>query len=131
MLTLPNSLDFAGLPSPVIEVVDVHRHAAEKLHTLCRDFGDRENSRVRDLVDLVILVEHGQIDPAKAAVAVRRVWSERETVAPPSAFPSLPESWPGRYEQLAANHALHAVSFEAAAALAVRLWIDMFRDRQT
>jgi predicted nucleotidyltransferase component of viral defense system len=74
-LQVPNSLDFAGIPAPMIEVVDVHRHAAEKLHALCRDFGDRENSRVRDLVDLVILIEHDQLDPAKVATSVRHVLS--------------------------------------------------------
>jgi hypothetical protein len=58
-MALPNSLDFAGIPAPVIEIIDVHRHAAEKLHAMSRDFGDRENSRVRDLVDLIILLEHG------------------------------------------------------------------------
>jgi hypothetical protein len=52
-IELPNLLAFAGVPAPVVEVVDVHRHAAEKFHAMLRDYGDRENTRVRDLVDLV------------------------------------------------------------------------------
>lgn len=47
---LPNSLDFAGIAAPVIEIIEVHRHAAEKLHGMLKDVGDRENTRVRDLV---------------------------------------------------------------------------------
>jgi len=46
-LPLPNSLDFAGIPTTEVEIVDVHRHAAEKFHAMTRDFGDRENSRVQ------------------------------------------------------------------------------------
>lgn len=47
-VALPNLLAFAGIPSPVVEIVDVHRHAAEKFHAMLREFGDRENTRVRD-----------------------------------------------------------------------------------
>jgi hypothetical protein len=130
-LKMPNSLNFAGIPDPVIDVVDVHRHAAEKLHALCRDFGDRENSRVRDLVDIVILIEHNQLDPAKVATSVRQVWSERDADAPPLTLPSLPESWPHRYEQLAADHDLHTQSFNAALALVGQLWADMFPAQET
>jgi hypothetical protein len=50
-LMLPNSLAFADVPASAIEVIDVHRHAAEKFHGMLRDFGERENSRVRDLVE--------------------------------------------------------------------------------
>jgi hypothetical protein len=57
-MALPNSLAFAGVPTRIAEIIDVHRHAAEKFHAMLRSHGDRENSRVRDLVDLVILIEH-------------------------------------------------------------------------
>src|SRR5680860_189942 len=52
-VSLPNSLAFADVPAPEIEIIDVPRHAAEKFHAMTKDFGERENSRVRDLVDLV------------------------------------------------------------------------------
>jgi len=125
-VVLPNSLDFAGIPAPVIEIVDVHRHAAEKLHAMLRDFGERENSRVRDLVDVVILMEHDLLAPATVATATRQVWAERDGIAPPKAFPPLPESWPHRYERLAADHHLDTQSFPAAAARVGRLWDEMF-----
>lgn len=128
---LPNSLDFAGIPAPMIEVVDVHRHAAEKLHAMSRDFGDRENSRVRDLVDLVILTEHGLLLPAKVAKATKQVWVERDGTAPPERFPALPESWPARYESLAAEHGLDTRLFTEAAAVIDRLWAQMFVYEET
>jgi hypothetical protein len=129
LLTLPNALDFAGIPATTIEVVDVNRHAAEKLHALCRDYGDRDNTRVRDLVDLVILVEHDQLDPPSVAEAAAQVWQERDATSPPVSLPPMPESWPRRYTSPATEHDLHAQSFDAATALVHRLWGDMFPNR--
>ena len=125
-LELPNSLDFAGIPGTVIEIINVNRHAAEKFHAMLRDYGDRENSRVRDLVDVVLLVEHRLLTPSLVADATRAVWRERDDASPPLAFPSLPESWPDRYERLCAELDLDAGTFTAALAQVERLWFDMF-----
>jgi hypothetical protein len=78
LVTLPNSLDFAGIPAAVIEIIDVHRHAAEKFQAMLRDFGDRENSRVRDLVDLVILIDYVSDTHSfpEAVALVGRFWAE-------------------------------------------------------
>lgn len=125
-LRLANLLDFAGVPAPVVEVVDVNRHAAEKFHAMLRDFGDRENSRVRDLVDLALLIEHDLLDTTRLAEAAAQVWAERDATAPPSSLPSLPATWPERYERLAADHNLSTSSFAAAVEAVERLWADMF-----
>lgn len=56
---LPGILDFAGLPRHEVEIIDPEQHFAEKIHALTRSYGDRENTRVRDLPDLVLLIEDG------------------------------------------------------------------------
>lgn len=83
-MALPNSLGFAGIPVRVVEVIDIQRHAAEKLHGMLRSFGDRDNTRVRDLIDLVLLIERGLLDPAKVEAATRQVWVERDGVDLPN-----------------------------------------------
>ena len=123
---LPNSLAFAGIESPTIEIIDVQRHAAEKFHGMQRDFGIRDNSRVRDLVDLVILHENDLIDPPRLSAAVRNVWREREQTEPPATLPAFPESWPDRYEQLATDHDLQTRAFPAAVTLVTDLWVALF-----
>lgn len=130
-VVLPNSLEFAGVPAREVEMVDVHRHAAEKFHAMLRDFGDRENSRVRDLVDLVMLIDHDLLTAANLAAAARRVWAERDGVEPPAAIPPLPESWPDRYERVAAEHQMDTQSFPAAVASVARLWAKMFPTEET
>ncbi|MEO6469937.1 MAG: nucleotidyl transferase AbiEii/AbiGii toxin family protein [Acidimicrobiia bacterium] len=125
-VALPNSLAFAGIGSPTIEVIDVHRHAAEKFHGMLRDHGERENSRVRDLVDIVILSEHQLLDTTLVAVAVKVVWRERNGANPPASFPVLPDSWPDRYERLVGDLQVDAETFPAAVALVTALWLAMF-----
>lgn len=119
-----------GRPAPV-ETIDDHRHAAEKLHAMPLDFGDRENSRVRDLVDLVLLIEQDLLKPDAAAAATRQVWAERDGIEPPATLPPLPESWPDRYERLAVDHDLDAQTFPAALTLIDRLWTEMLPTRET
>lgn len=80
----------------------------------------------RDLVDLVILIEHGMLDPACVAAAARQVFSERDAVEPPAVLPPLPESWPDRFERLVADHDLETQLFPAGVVLVQRLWAEMF-----
>jgi hypothetical protein len=129
-LPLPNSLAFAGIPTTEIEIIDVDRHAAEKFHAMTRDYGDRENSRVRDLLDLVILIEHRMITPRAVRVAAVAVWEERDAAAPPRHLPPFPPSWPGRYQELAANHDVDAQTYPRAALLVHGLWVEMFPSDQ-
>ena len=89
-LELPNALAFAGIPPTTAEVVDLHRHVAEKFHAMLRTFGERENSRVRDLYDVALLIEHDLLQPTQLAEAAERVWSERDGTAPPSDLPTFP-----------------------------------------
>jgi hypothetical protein len=122
-LAIPSSLAFAGIPTVEVEAVDIHRHAAEKFHGMLRDFGERENSRVRDLA---ILLEHDLLEPAQTAAAVRSVWLERDNTEPPDNLPRLPESWPDRYRRLAASHGIEIPPYVAAVATVTQLWRTMF-----
>jgi hypothetical protein len=121
---LPNSMAFADLPERTIEIVDINRHAAEKLHAMSRDFGERENSRVRDLVDLVLLHEHGSLDPAALAVHVRAVWAERDADKEPGETPRPRASWRDGYARHIDDLGLQT-DFDAAEAMIIQLWQQM------
>jgi Nucleotidyl transferase AbiEii toxin, Type IV TA system len=125
-VTMPNALDFAGFAAVEVEIVDVHRHAAEKLHGMLKDFGERENSRVRDLADLMLMLDAELLSPRRLAAVASDVWMERDAAAPPTVFPQLPTSWPPRYERLAAENEIDPPSFHAAAERAAALWRAMF-----
>lgn len=119
---LPNSLDFANVPDTIVEIIELNRHAAEKFHGMTRDFGSRENSRVRDLVDLVILIDNDLLDLARLRHSVADVWNERNHSVPPPELPALSETWPKRYERLATEHDLDTTDFATAEQKVRLLW---------
>lgn len=121
-IELPNSLDFADVPATVVEIVEVNRHAAEKFHGMTRDFGTRENSRVRDLVDLVILIDNELLDVDRLRASVVDVWSERNQSEPPSELTVLPMAWPSRYERMAVEYDLDTTDFAEAEQKVRLLW---------
>lgn len=127
---LPSMLDFAGFPANVVEIIDIHRHAAEKLHAMTRDFGDRENSRLRDLVDLVLMLEHEMLTPALLAARTTDVWAEREKSNPPPDLPRLPESWANRYGPLTVELDIDTRSYPSAVSIVADLWRAMYPNEE-
>lgn len=123
---IPTILDFVGIEPVEMEVVDIHRHTAEKLHAMLRTYGDGESSRVRDLVDLMLILEHEELNLRVLAKTVRTVWQERNDDEPPTSFPGVPEGWPARYEQLASENQVDPPSFTEAAERASALWAEIF-----
>lgn len=130
-MTIPTALDFAGAVPVEMEVIDIHRHAAEKLHAMLRIYEDGESSRVRDLIDLMLLLEHEPLGPATLARTVTTVWEERDGVPPPQSFPGLPQGWPTRYEQLASEHDIDPPTFLEASGRAAALWAEMFPPKES
>lgn len=118
-------LDFAGVPAVEVEIVDINRHAAEKFHGMLKQFGDRENTRVRDLGDLMLMEEEELLDLPTLEVAVQKVWSERGGT-PPFPFPELPAGWSERYERLATDNDIELRSFAEAHRRAKALWHKLF-----
>lgn len=94
--------DLVGEPFTV-PAIDVHRHAAEKFHAYARLYAhDRPSSRVKDLVDIVLLAGSGLLDPSRLRSALRTVFLERRTPLP-GVLPGPPADWAGPFAALAAE----------------------------
>lgn len=100
-LPLPNTLEFAGTPARSIEAVDRRQHFAEKLHALTRDYGDRSNTRIKDLADLVLLIESPLDADSSLMNAVRHVFSLRNTHPVPHEIDDPPAAWMSGYPDIA------------------------------
>jgi hypothetical protein len=93
-------LAFAGIePSPV-QMITREQQFAEKIHayTLPRN---APNSRVKDLVDLVLLIAEGQLDLEKCASALRRTFERRDTHPLPTALEMPTMAWQTPFEAMA------------------------------
>lgn len=127
-------LHFAGIAPIEFPVYPVLQHLAEKLHayTLPRD---QENTRVRDLVDLVIIVSTEIVEADRLSRAVEATFGVRGTHPIPDRLPEPPASWAQPFAVIAAQTMhLPIADLLEGHALAAQFW-DPFltarADRQT
>lgn len=108
-LASQNWLEFAGIPAVVISVISADQQFAEKIHsyTLPRDV---QNSRVKDIVDVILLIETNQIDEKRVSEAINKTFARRNTHLIPKELDSPPEFWIEKFNHLAEecklNHTL-------------------------
>lgn len=126
-IVMPNTLAFAGVPDVEVEVVDLAQHFAEKLHAFTREYGDRPNTRVKDLTDLVLLVEVGLEPDAHVLTAVEHVFEARGTHAVPVELPVPPAAWDATYAIQAEELQLVPQEIADAARVVDGFWSDVRR----
>ena len=129
-VALPGVLDFAGLPRHDIEIVDPEQHFAEKMHALTRSYGDRENSRVRDLPDLVLLIEDGVTATPGLLLIVVHVFDTRASHGMPDELPDPPSSWRDAYPETARDMDVTAATLDEAMALVRAFWATLIHMNQ-
>jgi predicted nucleotidyltransferase component of viral defense system len=119
--SLQSSLRFAGVPDLDIDLVDLDHHFAEKLAAYTADRGLRENTRVKDLTDMVLLVETG-VEPTRRLRDVAVVIFEARGESAPAVLPPPPASWAAVYAAQAAEVRLGAVTIADAHRLVQEFW---------
>ncbi len=92
--------DFAGLPRPEFRMISREQQFAEKVHAYTLPRRERENSRVKDLIDLVLL-RATPMDPQRVRLSIEKTFARRNTHSIPVALATPPETWKARFETLA------------------------------
>jgi hypothetical protein len=105
--------DFAGLPKPRFRAISREQQFAEKLHAYTLPRKGRMNSRVKDLVDLVILIELGGLDHSVLRKAIQATFDRRATHSLPSTLPDPPADWAKPFAALANECGLKVNAVEA------------------
>jgi hypothetical protein len=95
-------LGFAGIPAVVVPALSVEQHWAEKFHAYTRP-RETPNSRVRDLVDLVLILECEAPATERAGAAVDATFRRRGTHSVPDVVPEPPSGWATPFAGLAAE----------------------------
>ena len=94
-------LGFAGIASTGFRAVSPEEQFAEKLHAYSVLRVGRENTRVKDLVDLVLLIERTTMNAARLPKAIRETFQRRKTHEIPPALASPPASWSKPFAEMA------------------------------
>ena len=92
-------LAFARITRPSVRMIPREQQFAEKVHayTLPRS---TPNSRVKDLVDLALLVRAGELVPPIVSAALDATFGRRATHAVPRRLDPPPEEWLNQFAEL-------------------------------
>lgn len=95
-------LGFAGISAVVVPALSMEQHWAEKFHAYTRQ-RDATNSRVRDLVDLVLILEEHELSFDRVREAVDATFARRRTSSVPTDVLPPPSDWTKPFADLAAS----------------------------
>ncbi len=112
MKTAPDWLGFAGIAPPVIPLISNEQQFAEKLHTYTLP-RNRVNSRVKDLVDLVLLLEAGEMKADLVKHAIIKTFEKRDTHPLNEILPDPPVIWEKPFMVLMGESG-YSISIQAA-----------------
>ena len=123
-----NSLEFADVAELQLPVISLEQHVAEKLHAYTGAFGrdQRESTRVKDLIDLVLIGESAEIHAKRLHQALASTFAQRACQPLPNALPLPPLSWARPYAVLAREVGI-ADGIEAGHVSAARLLDPVLR----
>jgi hypothetical protein len=101
VLTGDDMLAFAGIGPARALAVPKAQQFAEKLHAYTYVWDDRENTRVKDLVDMVMLIERGDLEVAQVRSAVDETFARRHTHGLPDQLQQPPTAWAAEFPTMA------------------------------
>lgn len=108
-------LGFANITPIKFIAISKEQQFAEKFHAYTLPRGDRPNSRVKDLVDMALLIQMDTMNKAKLKEAIQTTFEQRNTHPVPTQLAEPPSSWEVPYRALATECKLDmslAQSFE-------------------
>lgn len=99
----PELLAFAGIAPANAALLPREQQFAEKVHSFTYPRPEVERSRVKDFVDMVLLIEHGLPDKALVLKAIAATFDRRKTHPIPTELPPPPPAWERTYSDMAAD----------------------------
>jgi Nucleotidyl transferase AbiEii toxin, Type IV TA system len=101
-IEVPSLLDFAGVPAVLVKAIPAEQQLAEKVHAYTKPYGPHRSSRVKDLVDMALLLRSGaDVDELRNSLQI--VFTKRATHEIPTMLPRPPEGWRVPYARLATD----------------------------
>jgi len=94
-------LDFCGIPAPICLVISVEQQFAEKIHAYTLPREQSYNSRIKDLVDMALLIRSYEMSYQRVAAALKQTFARRGTHELPAVLHNPPQEWKSTFEVLA------------------------------
>ena len=96
-------LGFAGINPPRIACISTEQQFAEKMHAYTMSGRPSPNSRVKDLVDMVLLIQRLPLDRGRLREALELTFFRRQPHPLPTDLLEPPQAWDAPFTALAAE----------------------------
>ena len=122
-LETPPLLAFAGISSVTVPCYPLTQHLAEKVHAYVRPRATGESTRVKDLVDMILIAENMTLNGPALRTAIQATFTAQGAGEFPSSLPTPPSAWALPFRKLAEDVGLNCTTLEEAAR-AARAFLD-------
>ncbi len=119
-------LQFAGIETMAFPVIPAEQQFAEKLHAYTFTRMGSENSRVKDLVDMALLIESVGLKEVALRSAIRKIFAYRNTHPLPEGLMEPPVTWMEPFGRLKRETGLSDNMDQALGRIARRLNLPIF-----
>lgn len=103
-------------------VIPAAQQFAEKVHAYTFPWTDRINTRTKDLVDLVLLIERGKLEASAVRDAAVQTFLKRGTHPIPEALPVPPQQWASDFIAMAQEAEISTADLEQGFRVLDRYW---------
>lgn len=115
LLTLPAVVTEPEWRPVTVIAVDLPQHVAEKFHALSSAYAHpRPSTRVKDLIDVVLVIETGALDEERLRDRLIAVFAARDDAPPPPKLPNPPAAWESDYTAMASELSVSAATLADA-----------------
>lgn len=100
-IQLRSWLDFAGITTITVPVISKEQHFAEKIHAYSLPRESGYNSRTKDLIDLILLINTQDMNITWLKHAIQETFKRRKTHTIPKILLAPPVEWKTKFSALA------------------------------
>ena len=119
-------LSFANILPARVALLPKDQQFAEKLHSLTFPTDMRAFSRVKDIVDLVLFIEHGLPDKETMLKAIKATFERRKTHELPTVLPEISDGVAETYREMAEECGVTKKTLAEAKIVLAGYWKELF-----
>ena len=123
MLSSRNWLDFADITCPQFPSISNEQQFAEKIHAYAFPYKNRTSSRVRDIVDMVLLIKNGKLNKDRLKQAIELTFNCYGVRKPPLYLNEPPLTWKASFLELATECELE-ISLDKAYSIVAKFYSE-------
>ncbi len=113
---------FAGIAPAYAYAIPRAQQFAEKIHAYTFQWTGRENTRSRDLVDMVLLIERGDLDREETRRAIIATFKHRKRQPLPGKLELPPDAWRDEFPPMAHEAGLSVEDIDEAFTALSEFW---------